>query len=226
MKRLVLILGWALACCTLAAEIRDPNVIYFDEIGVPSPAVRATRQSGICTAPNLQSALWTLHKGQPVLLLGWSEQALYVEARTNVGVTRGWVDPGAMEQPAGKTLTDWKRRFAALQDRRALMAQKKIGVGFSREEVTTVFGKPDRVEVYVIGKVRQEDWTYYITAPQSFYEYYIDSFGRSVINRSYTQNVAVGSRTVILQNDKVVAYREDTPKIDRSPRPVFIGYQR
>lgn len=227
MKRILPAALWiALVQALQAAEPPAGEVIWLEKIGerpLPLLVLQTTRLS---PSPNPRQALWTLRAGQTVRLLAWHAQFYYVEAHLSTGLARGWAEAGALEQVAESTAKIWRRRALLAEEKQALIAARKVGVGFTADEVVAAIGRPERTQRAVTAHGPQEEWHYTIYGRVPHYEYYIAADGRTVITRFWHQTVPIGSRAVIFQQRRVCAYREETPKVDLSPRPIFLGYQR
>jgi hypothetical protein len=206
---LIYILPLVPVVAQIAPELRDANVLYFDE-ALPDPVeARLLQATNVYSGQDMSMRVTTLPTGQAVRILGLNRELLLVQTTFRGNTVQGWVEAQQLP-PLDPKLLETARKNKAFRDAvNQAIKDKKVIEGMTLEDVKTSLGKPNRTSFRKEANGRIDTWYYtaYESVPQ--YTYGQNALGQVVQILSYVK-VPVGETVVEFAESRVVAVEQHT----------------
>jgi hypothetical protein len=158
----LLLLATSLACAQLnKSSLHDePGTITLE--GLLAKPIRLTvkQESTIYYQAIMDRALGSMAAGTPVTLVAMSDTAYRVRGRARHGDVAGWMRADDLILPDPQLPQKLKAHFDRQQKVAALIENRQIGIGMTRDEVQQSLGKPTRTTSKLTAAGREEKLEY------------------------------------------------------------------
>ena len=159
---LLLLLATSLACAqSNKSSLHDePGTITLE--GLLAKPIRLTvkQESTIYYQAIMDRALGSMAAGTPVTLVAMSDTAYRVRGRARHGDVAGWMRAEDLILPDPQLPQKLKAHFDRQQKVAALIENRQIGIGMTRDEVQQSLGKPTRTTSKLTAAGREEKLEY------------------------------------------------------------------
>lgn len=205
----------------MAAEIRYEDVYYLDEWDYPPLHLKTLRRAPITFSRDPRSVIAYLAPGQTVTVVGLGEKLDYVAAQIATGPARGWVDPGALEEPPPGIIEELRQLRARMIAHRELIARHEVALEMTRAEVHASLGRPDRKSRVRSEMGEEEQWLYITYQYLPFYTHYYDETGQLRQLVSYRREPA-GHKIITFHGNQVAEIAEEQASKRRAPAVIVV----
>lgn len=207
----------------------DPDVVYLSQT-LPDPVkLKVIKEAPVYSDKNGSQRVGYLKSDQVVELQAITEKSYRLRGEGTHGPVVGWVPPWAFTS----TDPDFVKNLKQLYDRQivvqALIADKKIAVGMTREEVGLSRGKPTQTSLRKTANGQTGSWQYIDYEDVNNYVTEIDRRTGAVYRRLVSvTRVEKGKTSIEFQDDVVTAIEESENRQGNNTRiivpPLVFGW--
>jgi len=197
---------------------REAGAAYLEDITGTEHYVFIREPVPIYTEPNFDRYLGTLRPGQRLELQAVSDKAVRVKGKAKQGQVSGWILRSEVENLGEEFVENVQKAYERYTEVKQLIANKRVALGMTREEVAASLGKPTNTRRRVDPDGTRDVWEFVqyerILRPTGAY----DDFGKAIY---VYETVAVSTIAVVFDDGSAVAVEETRDNVTR-PRSVNI----
>lgn len=215
MKRLQLVLlSWVLFLLpslllhAVQEELREPDVLYFDQTLPDKVLLTLEKSVRVYLDKDFQVLAAALPSGAKLQIVGIGSDGNYLVSTQYRGTRiEGWVKLSDLP-PLDPKILEAARQAQARNDAvQKAIKERRVIQGMSLAEVGKAMGKPDRTAFRQDAQARIDTWTYitYDLVPQN--TYVTDALGRTSLQTVYVKS-PTGELTIDFTNGSVVSVEQ------------------
>lgn len=207
----------------------DPDVIYLNEHNTRTIHLMVAKPATAYATKNGDHRLGVFKPNTKVQLLAITDKAYRVKGRASHAGVTGWVNPKLLTSTNKNFISNLKAFYKRQMIVKELIANKKIAIGMTLEEIVKSLGEPTETEVRQTAEGESGKWAYVVTREQKHYRTVIDRHtGRAYRQLSHITTEEKSRTTIEFEKNIVTSITRKTNKgpgnVRIIPAPVVIHW--